>query len=284
MGWWKTEDGSGVVGDRPADMFAAVLDASLGARFDVDLLGGFLAAFGAAMLRNPQALVADPPPTDAEIVAELEWLTPLVIPIAAGAVTTSLDEAVFDAIESASFQYRESGPERLPRLAELLETIAFVARGRIVDIDGETPLTLLRVWARPRRKDPGPDLDDADWRARMAAIAGVGQQRIARLAPLARRAEIPSQSVGLRDEDRRALLALRDVAAALAEGVALDRPIHPDPEVAERRAQLLTDVAAAIDGSALPGPQSPAYVLSAVLDPDAVRRSGAAPPEWRAWL
>ena len=50
------------------------------------------------------------------------------------------------------------------------------------------------------------------------------------------------------------------------------------------RARLLDDVAAVLEGTALPPPDSPAYVLHALVDPEAVRRSGQAPPEWRGWL
>ena len=98
-----------------------------------------------------------------------------------------------------------------------------------------------------------------------------------------RRVEVPSLSVGLREEDRRTLLALRDLAAARAQGVALERPIHPDPEIAAKRAALLADVEAAVDGTALPGPESPAYILHALLYPEGVRASGVAPPDW-PWL
>ena len=283
MGWWESQDGTGVIGDRPADAFAAVLDESLGGSVDTDLFAGVLHAFGAALLRNPRELVADPPQPGTAIVAELDRRAPLAVPIEAGPEATNLDDALFDALESAVFHYREAGPERLPRLDELLETLAFVSRGRLVDADTGAPVELRRIRAH-RPGGVAQDLGDPDWRVRMLAVAAAGRLGAADLAPRLRTVEVPPLSAGLRDEDRRALLALRDLAAARTAGATVDRPVHSDPEVAARRAALLAGVEGVLDGTALPGPHSPAYVLHALLDPAAVRRAGGAPPEWARWL
>lgn len=59
-------------------------------------------------------------------------------------------------------------------------------------------------------------LADPDWRVRMTAVLAVGRLQLAALAERARAAEAPDRDAGLRDEDRRALLALREVASERA--------------------------------------------------------------------
>src|SRR3954468_6201295 len=105
MGWWELEDRALVIGDRPADVFGALVDGSFGRRLDTELLAGLLGAFGAALLRNPSELVADPPGPGAAIGAEFERRAPLVVDIAPAALPGGLHDAVYDALESASFQY-----------------------------------------------------------------------------------------------------------------------------------------------------------------------------------
>jgi hypothetical protein len=263
MGWWDIEDGSGVVGDRPADLLDRLLRSSLELPLDSDLFAGLLVSVGAALLRNPE-LLEDPPRAGDLVVAEFERRPPLVIELAPVAHGRGLDDAVYDTLEEVAFAYRAGGPERAPRLAEVLAALAFALRGRLVDADTGAPLDLIRI--RGHRRSPAPD-----WRAPMVALLHGGHVE----------AEVPPLSVGLRDIDRRALLALRDLAVARARGEAPERPVHPDPEIAAARARLLRDVEAALDGTALPGPDSPAYILRALLDPAAV---ADAPPEWRAWL
>jgi hypothetical protein len=282
MGWWELDDGGLVIGDRPADVFGALLDGSFGRRLDTELLAGLLGAFGAALLRNPGELVDDPPGPGAAIVAEIERRAPLVVDIAPAEYPGGLHDVVYDALESASFQYRESGPERKPQLAELLAVLAFAVRPRLVDPDTGAPVGLLDI--RPHVRPEQLRLDAPDWRARMTALVFVGRLRIADLARPAAATEVPPLSAGLREGDRRALLALRDVAAARARGERLELPGHPDPEVAAARARLLADVETVLDGKGLPAPDSPAYVLHALLDPATVRESGSAPREWQAWL
>jgi hypothetical protein len=264
----------------PSPLAGVLLD-SLGDPVDVDLFGGFLAATGAALLRAGHAAVDDPPPPGTLLVAEFAGRPLLVVPVAAAVVLTGLDEAVTAALFQEAARLGGGAPPRKVRLRRLLDSIAAAARGRVVDADGPTLLALRQVAARPA--DAGEPADD-DWRDRVVALVTAGRLRLPELAALASRTVVPPTSVGLRDDDRRVLLALRDLAAARARGVPLDRPVHSDAGVASARAAVLRDIETVLDGGPLPSPESPAYVLAAVLDPARVRRSGSAPPEWRAWL
>jgi hypothetical protein len=264
----------------PSPLAGVLLD-SLGDPVDVDLFGGFLAAAGAALLRAGPALVDDPPPPGTLLVAELAGRPPLVVPMAAAVAPTGLDQAVTAALFQEAARLGGGAPPRKVRLRRLLDGIAAAARGRVVDPDGPTLLALLGVAARPA--DAGQPPGD-DWRDQVAALVTAGRLHLPELAALASRTVVPPTSVGLRDDDRRVLLALRDLAAARARGVPLDRPVHSDAGVASTRAAVLRDIETVLDGGPLPSPESPAYVLAAVLDPAWVRRSGSAPPEWHAWL
>lgn len=245
------------------------------------------------------------------MVAEFEEIPPVVLPMQPAAVQTGLDDAVSEALAAAAARFR-SELGRLPLLTEMLEMLARGAQGHIVDLDGRRPLTLRRVrpgvssdsdaaptftWTAMRGvmatgSPIGPEteevvahaLGDTDWRARMSAVLAVGRLRLRALAGQARNAPVPPLGSGVRDEDRRTLLALREAAAARAEGRAVERPVHSDAAIADKRAAFLASVEAAVAGTELPGPGSPAYVLHALVDPDAVVASGASPPEWREWL
>jgi hypothetical protein len=116
----------------------------------------------------------------------------------------------------------------------------------------------------------------------MTAVLVVGRLRLAELAGAAEAVEVPGTEVGLEDDERRALLALRDIAPALAVGQTADRPVHPDPGIARKRADFAATVAAAVEGTGWPPPTHPAYVLRALAEPEAVRAS--APRRWRHWL
>jgi hypothetical protein len=74
------------------------------------------------------------------------------------------------------------------------------------------------------------------------------------------------------------------VALARARGVRLELPRHPDPAVAAARSRLVADIEAVLDGEGLPGPDSPAFLLTALVDPESVWRSSGAPAQWRSWL
>lgn len=316
MGWWTSDDATGLIGDRPADILGGALEDALGPRFDRDLLGGFLSALGAALLRDPARLVAEGAAVAALAIAiEVGDDPPDIVPIRRAEDGGGLEDALFDALEAVAFQYLASGPERLPRLSEVLETLAFTARGHLMDPEtgDDLPLHGIRPapagqarpptpreaaatlrWAGIRallaggvpddaaRALVGAALQDEDWRVRMTALLTVGRHR---LAPLARRAAataVPEEAEGLREDDRRALLALRDVAAVRAAGAeAPERPIHPDAVTAARRGALLAAVRAAILGEAA---GAEAAVLQALAAPEAARRDPRLPAAWRRWL
>ena len=303
MGWWTSADGLGLIGDRPADILAGALRDALGARFDVDLLAGFLTATGAALRRNPEVLLSGGIPEGAVIVATFSGAPDVEAPVLEPVVRGGLDDALLDALDSVAYHYRLTELERAPRLTEVLETLAFVAHGRVTALDG-TPLDLTGIvvaneadrlaaphaWAAMRAiaaGDVAPDagliagaLDDPDWRARATGALVAGRHGMAALAPRVQAVEIPPAGAGLRDEDRRALLAMRDVAAARAAGAPLERPRHDDPALDARRSAFLTEIDDAISGTAMPDPGSPAYVIRALVDPEAIR----APAAWKRWL
>src|SRR5262249_2317897 len=150
-GWWDIEGGLGVVGDRPADLLDRLLRSSFGLPLDTDLFAGLLNVVGTALLRNPE-LLEDPPRAGDLIVVELDRRAPLAFEIAPVAHHGGLDDAVYDALEEVAFAYRDGGPQRAPRLAEVLAALAFVLRGNLVDADTGAPLGVIRV--RPHRRAP----------------------------------------------------------------------------------------------------------------------------------
>jgi hypothetical protein len=316
MGWWSSSDGRGIIGDRPADIFEEVLTDALGEQFDDELFAGFLRSLGIVLHRNPAMLINDPAALDAIVVASFSEAKELRVPLRAGGATGMLEDRLHAALESIGMEYRSTAEGRPPRLAEMLETLAFAARGRIVSAQDGQPLDLLRIvavrpgdvaeaaassslllWRALRHLLAADALEmsdaevlvagglvDRDWRARLTAVLAVGRLRLAKLAAAANRVDVPGTEVGLDDDERRALLALRDIAPLLAAGQPADgaRPVHPDPDVARKRAEFAARVTAAIEGASWPPPSHPAYVLRALAEPDKVRST--APPHWRGWL
>jgi hypothetical protein len=277
MGWWDSENGNGVIGDRPVDIAERVLTDAFGERFDSDLFAGFLGSVGAALARTPETLLADAFDREhAAFVIEYAERSPQLVPVRPPLIQTALDDAVYAALRDIASEYRASELGRPPFLAEVLETIAFAARVHLVAAEDGDAVTLIRV--RDQRMDkPGPDasvsdlamrrllaaepplpraaiplvaqaLADPSWETRMRAVLVAGRFGLAELAGRVRAVDVPPAGHGLDDEDRRALLALRDAAAARAEGRLLERPVHPDPDIAARRSTLLAAVEAAIAG------------------------------------
>jgi hypothetical protein len=303
MGWWQSSDGQGHIGDGPADILGTALTDALGESFDLDLLAGFVASLGSALLLDPAELVLEGHAIERREVEILTAEHPaVVVPITADLPRGMLEERLFDSLEAVAFAYQDSGVERLPRLAEVLETLGFIARGRLREPGSKTGLTLRGIRLRPAgaRAVPArwallrvmlleqPDemlvagaLADADWRLRMLGLMAVGRFRLRALARRALRVPLPGTDVGLRDDDSRALLALRDIAAEHA-GLGEPRPLHSNPAVAQRRAALRRDIEAMLDGTALPPAESPAFILAALADPASV--AGRAPGLWRRWL
>ncbi len=319
MGWWETSDGTGVIGDRPADLLGGLLRDALGDTFDVELFGGFLSAFGAALLFNPSELVSDTLEGGEWFSAEFSDGPPLLVPLRDSVEPGMLERDCYEALEACAFHYR-LGPERLPTLAELFETLVFVSVGRVRSVDGQALelLSVRLVPSSPGEVAPGdPDelavaaltwaamralaaarppavageeriilagLESPDWRTRMTAVLAAGRLRLRGLSRAVAAVAVPDLSAGLRDEDRAALLALRDTAAARVAGVPFSRPVHPDPAIATRRAALLAAVARALDGGGWPAPSEPGFVIHALVEPDVVRASGDVPPQWLGWL
>jgi hypothetical protein len=130
MGWWQADDGVGAIGDGPADALSLTLG-DLHARSGAPLrLDDLLAAFSAALATNAKALVADPGSLERRtIVARLEDGSEYRAPLRAYGQSDPTVRALYAAIEEAATHYRDAYG-RKPSVAELLETFAFVLRGR----------------------------------------------------------------------------------------------------------------------------------------------------------
>jgi hypothetical protein len=116
--------GGELIGALPADPLADVMLESFGDPVDVDLFAGFLAAAGGAAGLD-----------GATITVEFDDRPPLVIAVTEPEITTSLDEAIVAALA-------------VPHPGSLTGRLTTAARGRIVDIDGHTPLELSRITIR----------------------------------------------------------------------------------------------------------------------------------------
>jgi hypothetical protein len=111
--------GGELTGVLPSDPLAEVMLDSLGDPVDMELLGGFLAAVGTAAGGRT-------------VTAEFEDHEPLRLPVVEPEVTTGLDDAIAAAVAA-------------DRPGSLAERLTEAARGRVVDVDGRTPLTLRRI-------------------------------------------------------------------------------------------------------------------------------------------
>lgn len=131
----------------------------------------------------------------------------------------------------------------------------------------------------------GGGLQDDDWRVRMTAVLAVARRRLAQLARGAAMAAIPQTDVGLREDDRRVLLALRDIAVAFAQERSVEglRPLHSNAEIAGRRVRFLSQALEFVEADVSPGPSSPVHLLRALSCPDAINIDQV-PSEWRKWL
>jgi hypothetical protein len=120
-------------------------------------------------------------------------------------------------------------------------------------------------------------LADSDWRVRMVALWAVGHHRRSGLAAKAAGAALPRLGYeGLSQDDRRVLLALRDLAAARSAG-------RPDLVKPGADAGFVTRVASLIDAvPARAGSRAEALVKALprrrVSDGDA-----QVPSAWKAW-
>lgn len=148
MGWWKADDGVGAIGDGPADALSealARLFAESGARLP---LQDVLSAFAAALALNPKALVGDPESlATATIVARCESGAEYRAASPGDAQPDASARTFYAAIEDAATHYRDVY-ERKPSVAELLETLAFVVRGREeVEFPGDCELDSIGLGA-----------------------------------------------------------------------------------------------------------------------------------------
>jgi hypothetical protein len=111
VGWWPTADGSGVVGDEPADVLGAAVNAAVAARARVGArpeLAVLLADLAAAVGQPLRAELREGEPVEARGEGD---------PEAVAALTEAVAEIV---------RVYEQDWQRPPSLAELLETAAFV--------------------------------------------------------------------------------------------------------------------------------------------------------------
>jgi hypothetical protein len=137
-------------------------------------------------------------------------------------------------------------------------------------------------------------LGDPDWRVRMTAVLAVGRLRLASAAEAAMQAVVPlAGASGLDQEDRRALLALRqaahDRALRLPPSVpAIDVPVMGDMAmgdmaVAKRRRDHQQRLHALLASTSDAGWDRSAALLAALLGGPAAT-GGPLPPAWRGWL
>jgi len=260
-----------------------LLTESLGEQIGPELFTGFLVALGAAVVRGGPALVRDPLVPGRVLVAECVDKEPLVVqvPGAGDDVPLSGLDTAISAVLAACARHHRMTTGRLPWLAELLDAIARAANGLVTGPDGDpVRLRSLRAYTRvapDSATEPGQS--EGDWRDAATLLLTAGRLGLRATTP------IPS-GPGLREHDHRVLLALRDLVAARSRGVRLEPGKHPDPDVARLRTTLIEHLVAVLDSEqiVLPGPDSPAYLLTALLDPERVRRDGTFPPQWRLWL
>ena len=121
-------------------------------------------------------------------------------------------------------------------------------------------------------------LADSDWRVRMVALWAVGHHRMAGLAAKAEAAALPDVSYkGLPQDDRRVLLALRDVAAGRSAG-------RPDPVKAGADPAFVRRVAALVDTVPLWAGSRDEALVRVLLRRPAPQDGPRVPPAWKHWM
>lgn len=130
MGWWKADDGVGAIGDGPADALSLALGDLFGRSGSPLRLEDLLATFLAALALNAKALVAEPASLEGKtIVARFQDGSECRAASHAFEKTNATVQTLYAATEEAATHYRDAYG-RKPTVAELLETFAFVLRGR----------------------------------------------------------------------------------------------------------------------------------------------------------
>ena len=120
-------------------------------------------------------------------------------------------------------------------------------------------------------------LKDSDWRVRMAALWGIGHHRIQGLSALAEASALPKTGFrGLSQDDRRVLLALRDLVAGRSAGL-------PDRGKPGANAGFVAEVAGHLDTPPRADASRGAALISALLQRPAPSRAPPMPSAWAQW-
>jgi hypothetical protein len=130
----------------------------------------------------------------------------------------------------------------------------------------------------PGRALVSAGLADSDWRVRMVALWAVGHHRMGGLAAKAEAAALPKSGYeGLSQDDRRVLLALRDLAAARSAG--RGDPVKPGANVG-----FVARIAALLDRvPRIPDNRAEALVMALLRRP-APKDAPPVPSAWKRWM
>ena len=121
-------------------------------------------------------------------------------------------------------------------------------------------------------------LRDTDWRVRMTAVWIVGHHKLAGLGRETEAARLPELGhTGLRQQDRRTLLAMRALAAARSAGQRLEAKAASDPAFLNSLSDLL-------DTPPNAGGDDAAALLTALLQRDLAASERELPRRWRDWI
>jgi hypothetical protein len=154
MGWWGGDHPGDVIGDGPADAIADVFERLRATGAEPPKTSELLAAIAAALARNPAELIQDPQHLAASrIVAEFADGSS-VEAVPGAPATKPLTDLLHAAFDEIALEYRDTELKRLPRLSEVLETIAFVLAPDLDKIiaDGGKQLTRIVAKLRPDRR------------------------------------------------------------------------------------------------------------------------------------
>jgi hypothetical protein len=299
------------------EVLARVLTEALGPSPPDDLFIGLAVGFGRALRDGAASFITAPEVlSEVDLVVRFVGRAPLRLPPSSRREGGGLGAELSEALAAVAQLYEDAGLG-LPTLQALLWALSSAAGGGVtgtmllgveavigreeslqaIELSELLQADALRRWRAQRSilatTGPAPPeyealvadgLNDPDWRVRMTAVLAVGRLRIATLADQARAAATPARDVGLRDEDRRALLALREAASERARPGGELRPIHPDPETARRRAAFMAEVANAVAGERELSAGGAVSILDALEAPEQVSGRPDAPVAWRRWL
>ncbi|TIX49621.1 hypothetical protein [Alteraurantiacibacter aquimixticola] len=161
MGWWRKNGLA--LGDDPADAVGDCLDRIL--QRQPTILSELLGAIDAALRRNPGEFVSDPLPRLGSLVAIADSRAD---PVSAQPAPEWMIDECHSALETIAMHYRDSGHDRVPTLAELLETFAFVLR----------PLVPVAVLAEPGFALAKLEYGDGATEVRIAGVGWRGLEAV----------------------------------------------------------------------------------------------------------